>query len=278
MLNISLSKHDFENIISLENDTIYKDTNKFWSNKFLEPKLIDDGLVYDIRSIKKLSISNGLGDDKPSIIIECKELAHLKDEKKFKIVLGKILEHKNTDIHLHKDSMIEQLLKEKQELEERIHRDHLTGVYNRTKMESDLDSFINSQTANFLSAVFIDADRFKGINDNFGHDTGDRALIYIANKLQRHAKRMNGEVYRYGGEEFILLAFSQRSDLLISLENLKEDIKSDTIYHPKKEISLTVSMGVSFWNESKNKFEFIKKADNAVYKAKETGRDKIVVL
>lgn len=93
-----------------------------------------------------------------------------------------------------------------------MNRDHLTGVYNRRKMENDLSMFINQKNSSYLCAVFIDADRFKGINDNFGHDTGDRVLIYLGKKLDKYAKVLNGEVYRFGGEEFVILCFIPRSN------------------------------------------------------------------
>lgn len=276
MLNISLSKKDFEKIISYSRNTLYKEATKFWSNKFLEPKVVGETLCYELKKFDKLSLSNGLGEDKPSIIIECNNIEYLKEEKKFKITFGKILQQRNTEVGSYKDSLIERLIKEKRELEDKISKDHLTGVFNRLKMEEDLDNLMHSQTAKFLCAVFIDADRFKGINDTFGHTTGDEALKYIAYKIQKHMFTLNGEVYRYGGEEFVILAQQEKRALLENLEVLREDIKSETIYHPEKEISLTVSMGVAFWEEADNKFDFLNLADERVYRAKELGRDKIV--
>jgi diguanylate cyclase (GGDEF)-like protein len=91
-------------------------------------------------------------------------------------------------------------------------------------MDTDLDMFIKQSNSKDLTAVFVDADRFKGINDNFGHDTGDRALQYLAKKLQKHAPLLEGEIYRYGGEEFVILCFCPRELLLNKLEDLRVDI------------------------------------------------------
>lgn len=276
MYKISVDKELFKDIQFKKRNLIEKATSKYWQKELLEPKIENDKIKYGIKQIDTLLITNGLGDDKPQLTIECKKIDYSFKKDIFEFHLGKILEQKNTDLSEdYKDSLIEQLLKEKAELENSMNKDHLTGVYNRRKMQNDLDMFINQNNSALLTAVFVDADRFKGINDNFGHDTGDRALVYLGQKLQHHAKLLNGEVYRYGGEEFLILCFISRGELISRLNDLRSDIKSQRIYHPKRDISLTVSMGVSFYNESKNKDEMIKKADDGVYKAKNNGRDRI---
>ena len=144
-------------------------------------------------------------------------------------------------------------------------------------MEDDLVEFTNHKNSFLLTTIFIDADRFKGINDKFGHEAGDRTLIYLANKLQIYAKSLNGEVYRYGGEEFVILCFIAKDRLIQGLNELKEDIKAEKIFHPIRDISITVSMGVSFFSDSKSTIDMIKKADECVYKAKANGRDRIEI-
>jgi len=275
MLHISITKTLFEDILSGSQTSLIKEATRHWKKILLEPSIIEDKIYYEIKEVEKLNLSNGLGEEKPAIVIECKKIIHNKEDNRFTFELGKILEHKNTDIDKQKDDLIEQLLREKLALEESIAKDHLTQTYNRRKMDTDLDMFIQQSNSKNLSAVFIDADRFKGINDNFGHDTGDRALQYIAKKLQRYAQLLEGEVYRYGGEEFVILCFYPQDFLLDKLNQLREDIKGEKILHPFKEVSVTVSMGVSFWNTSQNREDFIKKADYAVLIAKEKGRDRI---
>ena len=275
MLHLSISKDLFEDILSNKIKQLIKNATKHWKKVLLEPKIIDDTIYYELNKIEKLYLSNGLGEDKPAIVVECRGLIQDKQNNQFIFELGNVLEHKNIQMDQKKDDLIEQLLKEKQALEESIAKDHLTQTFNRRKMDMDLDMYIKQANSNNLTAVFIDADRFKGINDNFGHDTGDRALQYLAKKLQKYAPLLEGEVYRYGGEEFIILCFCPPELLLDRLENLRIDIKSEKILHPFKEISITVSMGVSFWQKSNNIEEFIQKADTAVYKAKRNGRDRI---
>lgn len=277
MIHISIPKTLFEDILSNKEKVLLKEASKHWQKILFEPKIIEDKIYYEIKKINKLNLSNGLGSDKPSIVIECNNIIHDKEKRNFSFELGKILEHKNINMDKQKDDLIEQLLREKKVLEESMAKDHLTQTYNRRKMDSDLDMFIQQPNSHSLSAVFIDADRFKGINDNFGHDTGDRALQYIAKKLQRYANFLEGEIYRYGGEEFVILCFYPQDKLLKKLEELRVDIKEEKILHPFKEVSVTVSMGVAFWHTSKNKEEFINKADKAVLLAKTNGRDRIEI-
>lgn len=276
MLSISVSKALFDDIVTTKQKTIEKEMTPYWKKELLDIKIVDDAIRYDTVEVEKLKISNGLGKDKPTVIAQCEAINYNAKKNLFEIIIGDIIEQRNTFISEdYKDNLIKQLLKEKEELKDNMHRDHLTSVYNRRKMEEDLDAFVNQRNANSLCAIFVDADRFKGINDFFGHDAGDDALRYIARKLDKHAKLINGEVYRYGGEEFILLCFMPKGLLLNALERLREDIKSEMVPNLIRPISLTVSMGVAFFDECKTKEQLIKTADEGVYKAKENGRDRI---
>lgn len=276
MYKISISKDLFEDILLKKTSLLTKENSKYWKKELLEPKIINDKITYSIKQFDKLLITNGLGNEKPQIVIECKKVDYSSSYDRFEFVLGKVLEQKNTTMgEDYKDNLIEQLLKEKEELEDKMNRDHLTNVYNRKKMETDIDMFIKQNNSNLLTTIFIDADRFKRINDKYGHDTGDIVLQYISKKLQKHAGYLNGEVYRYGGEEFVIFSFLTKDKILPKLEDLLLDIKSQKIYHKNKDIKVTVSVGVSFYDFYKNKDLMLKMADEALYKAKNNGRDRI---
>lgn len=276
MQKISLGKELFEDILLKKVLVLSKENNKYWKKVLLEPKIIDDKIEYSIKQFDTLTITNGLGKENPSLVIECKKIDYSSSKDCFEFTLGKVLEQKNTNLEEdYKDNLIEQLLKEKEVLEDKMNRDHLTKAYNRRKMEDDLKVFSRQSNSSFLSAIFIDADRFKGINDTFGHEAGDRTLIYLSDKLKKHAEILNGEVYRYGGEEFIILCFITKTHIVQKLNDLREDIKSKKIYHPLRDISITVSMGVSFFCDAKDEKEMIQKADFGVYRAKNKGRDRI---
>jgi diguanylate cyclase (GGDEF)-like protein len=276
MDKLSVSKEIFDDILLKKVVILTKENSKYWKKELLEPKIINDVISYSVKQFPSLTIINGLGKDKPLLVVECNRVSYSSSKDCFEFKLGKILEQKNTNLEEdYKDNLIEQLLKEKQLLEDRMNKDHLTQVYNRRKMEDDLEVFQRQSNSSFLSAIFIDADRFKGINDNFGHEAGDRTLQYLGNKLKKHAKNLNGEVYRYGGEEFIILCFITKEHIFKPLNILREDIKSEHLYHATKDISITVSMGVAFFSNYKNTYEMIQASDKAVYKAKNNGRDRI---
>lgn len=276
MYKISVGKELFKDILYKKITVLEKETSLYWKKELLQPIIEKDRIKYTIKQLDKISITNGLGEDKPQLIIECKKVDYSFKNDIFEFYLGRIYEQKNTDIQEdYKDTLIEQLMREKALLEDKMQRDHLTDVFNRRKMEADLNIFVNRNNANILCAVFIDVDRFKGINDNFGHDTGDKVLVYLADKLKKHANLLNGEVYRFGGEEFVILCFIEKNRVLEKINALREDIRSQRVYHPKKDISITISVGVAFFAESKSKEDLIKKADIGVYKAKAKGRDTV---
>jgi len=279
VVTISIGKEIFEDILNMKQRVLSKDINKYWRSELLDIKIVDDKIRYDIKKVNSLILTNGLGEDKPSIKIECRDIDYNAKINKFEFKLGKILEQKNINSSENfKDNLIEELLKEKELLKDMVNKDPLTMLYNRRKMEEDLELFSRQKHAHMLCAVFIDADRFKGINDNFGHDTGDRVLKFLASKIQSHVYNLNGEAYRYGGEEFIILCFEKKDELIKKLNILREEIKSQKIFHPLKNISITVSMGVSFYDKAKSLEEFIKMADDKVYEAKTNGRDRLEIV
>lgn len=279
MYKISVNKELFEDILLKKTSLLTKQNNKYWKKNLLEPKIVDDKIQYSIKQIDKLKITNGLGDDKPQLIIECIKIEYSSSFDRFEFLLGKVIEQRNTEVEEdYKDNLIEQLLKEKQLLEDQMKKDHLTDVYNRKKMDEDLNKFVEQNNSNLLSAIFIDADRFKNINDNFGHDIGDKVLVYLANKLKLHAQYLNGEVYRYGGEEFVIFSFLSKDLVKRKVEDLRVDIKSQRLLFSNEDIFVTVSLGVAFFDDFKDKDLMLKKADEGVYLAKQRGRDKIVFM
>jgi Glu-tRNA(Gln) amidotransferase subunit E-like FAD-binding protein len=118
MYKLSINKDLFEKILLKKINILEKENNNYWKKELLEPKIIADKLTYTIKQITKLLITNGLGSDKPQIIVECLKVDYSIEKNVFEFYLGKILEQKNTDVNENqKDKMIEQLLKEKEELE-----------------------------------------------------------------------------------------------------------------------------------------------------------------
>lgn len=160
-------------------------------------------------------------------------------------------------------------------------RDGLTGVYNRrylTKLyEDELNNSIVNKTS--LSVVLFDIDKFKNINDSYGHLFGDTVIQSIASLSENIASANNGEVGRYGGEEFVLLFPNKGIKEVHSIvEKLHNQIRETELVHNMDVVHVTVSMGITSYPETcKNPSELLNRADWAMYYSKQTGRDRITI-
>jgi two-component system cell cycle response regulator len=159
--------------------------------------------------------------------------------------------------------------------------DPLTGLYNQRYLRSHLLGLIKDGRGPDISVLMIDVDHFKSINDQNGHAFGDHSLKLIA-----HALRVNTRVFdtvaRYGGEEFVVVmpstGFLEAADSAERLRKSVEEIKFDAVC--KNQVKLTVSIGV-VCNEGAFKAlsaeMLLQNADKALYEAKRTGRNKVVM-
>lgn len=126
-----------------------------------------------------------------------------------------------------------------------------------------------------LSLIFVDIDHFKLINDNHGHSCGDLALGSVASWI-KDSVRGSDIVFRYGGEEFvILLAGTHLDDAAIIAERMRSDIESHTLAYGMTVLNITASLGVSSLNENDTMESLIKRADSAMYTAKNQGRNRV---
>lgn len=167
-----------------------------------------------------------------------------------------------------------------QKLTEQSTIDSLTGVKNRSAFDKRLlaESRISRRQETPLALLMLDIDRFKSINDQFGHLAGDQALKLIAKTLQQHLKRPTDLVSRFGGEEFaIILPNTTAEGALQVAENIRDAVTSVGLEWEKKPIALTVSIGVSaavITNE-RHSSELLEQADKALYQAKNSGRNQV---
>ncbi|NIS61127.1 MAG: diguanylate cyclase [Proteobacteria bacterium] len=157
--------------------------------------------------------------------------------------------------------------------------DTLTHLHNRRHLEHVLEEeFRNSALKKDpLSIVMVDIDHFKAINDRYGHDEGDRALIHIASLLKA-ALREHDIVARFGGEEFlVVLPRTIMKDAVIIAERIRRSVEVTPLSAGDKKIHLTVSLGIAaipaVWSDSKE--DLIKFADTALYEAKDKGRNRV---
>ncbi len=154
-------------------------------------------------------------------------------------------------------------------------RDPLTGAYNRRHMETVLDYMIqrSHRTGSMSSLLLIDVDHFKRINDGYGHAQGDRVLKEMAALMSIRARKTD-LLFRIGGEEFLLLLPDTReSDAAIVAENLRAAIESAPLL---EERAVTVSIGVSQLESDDSRDVWLKHADDALYLAKNSGRNRVM--
>ena len=156
--------------------------------------------------------------------------------------------------------------------------DQLTGISNRRVVFEELEnSYAELQSGHKkdFSVIMIDIDFFKSVNDTYGHSGGDEVLKAMANVLKNYVSEPN-IVGRIGGEEFLAVIFDQE-DIEAYCDNLRREIHTIKVFYEDHEISITASGGVAITSESGNASDVINKADERLYDAKKSGRDKFVI-
>jgi two-component system cell cycle response regulator len=152
--------------------------------------------------------------------------------------------------------------------------DSLTGMFNRRGFfEQALQPCLRAEKGTPLCAIMADVDHFKRINDEHGHDAGDKAIFAVAHEL------MSGSWHagRLGGEEFALLLEGRGlAEAAAIAETLRGRIAALRIPTGEGRLSLTCSFGVSEWRAGDSIDSLLKRADMALYEAKLTGRDRVV--
>lgn len=160
-------------------------------------------------------------------------------------------------------------------------RDPLTSLYNRRYFEDEVNKRIaNARLNNGTYCVLMtDVDLFKRVNDTYGHKTGDKVLIELAGACER-ALRDNDIVARYGGEEFVIYLDDVTIEKAQTVaERLRETIAGlQVLSDDGRTVTFTISIGISSSKVSDNIDTLIKTADEALYKAKQNGRNRVEVF
>ena len=168
---------------------------------------------------------------------------------------------------------ITQLENQKSSLEEKASIDELTKVYNRTKFQQLFKNILEENQVNpkSLCLVIFDIDHFKKINDTYGHNKGDDVLVNIASFIKSQI-RMSDILCRWGGEEFtLLLVGSNIEDGVKICEKIRVQVQNHPFIQDRQ---VTVSMGITHYLPNDNLETFVARADNALYLAKRTGRNR----
>jgi diguanylate cyclase (GGDEF)-like protein len=158
--------------------------------------------------------------------------------------------------------------------------DALTGIHNRRFFDENMKRVISSlsRSESLLSLLMIDIDFFKRYNDTYGHLEGDKSLKIVAEALSKSITRSDDFVVRYGGEEFaIVLPNTDEHGACIIAEKLLANIIRCDIPHEENDAAdcLTISIGATTGKVSHthNSEDFVKKADEMLYKSKQNGRN-----
>lgn len=153
--------------------------------------------------------------------------------------------------------------------------DPLTGVKNRRSMDEELNLAVShaERTGLPYALVMLDIDHFKKVNDEYGHGVGDSVLVDLVALIQQ-STRKSDQLFRYGGEEFVLLLPGVDGAGLTAVMNNLQHIMRKKMRHPGGAIS--ASFGVALLAPGESVESWLERADTALYEAKETGRDRIV--
>jgi diguanylate cyclase (GGDEF)-like protein/PAS domain S-box-containing protein len=164
------------------------------------------------------------------------------------------------------------------ELNDRATHDSLTGLLNRTELNNALEKEMARATryGRPYSLMMIDIDHFKLVNDNYGHQAGDKVLMELAQILGL-ATRTADVVGRFGGEEFlVMLPELDHEQALLLAERIRRAVEAHVIRNQDRTINVTVSIGVASYPEHGDDVEkLVRASDNAMYKAKSDGRNRI---
>ncbi|MEJ5172303.1 MAG: GGDEF domain-containing protein [Hydrogenothermaceae bacterium] len=164
-------------------------------------------------------------------------------------------------------------------LREQSLKDQLTGLYNRRYLEETIDKLVaqTKRRKTNLGILMIDVDYFKQVNDTYGHDAGDKVLAEVAKVITKSIREAD-IVVRYGGEEFMVLLIDIQEGKSVDVaEKIRKSVEETAINIGTTSLKKTVSIGVSeFPVDSDKIWQCIKFADIALYKAKESGRNRVI--
>jgi diguanylate cyclase (GGDEF)-like protein len=183
-------------------------------------------------------------------------------------------------VHLKVKQLQDALREKNHELEELSRRDPLTSVYNRRAFHESLELEFarHARYARPFSFMMVDLDHFKRVNDTHGHQAGDLALTTAANVLVA-TLRTNDVVGRYGGEEFaVLLPETPPAAALLVAERCRATIANTPLVHGETVFSVTASIGLASMPDPRvsSTEELIRLADEALYAAKDHGRNRLI--
>ena len=201
---------------------------------------------------------------------------------KFPLLIGLSLYSLRYWLSFCTDKFVEnEVLTEK--LEAMIRIDALTKIANRRGYEEAIEQAVHTASRSHtpLTLLFFDIDFFKQYNDQLGHYAGDRCLKAVASIIKKYARRTTDTAARIGGEEFALILPNCTAEQATSIAyGIQETIKESELHHPTSTLDphVTVSIGIAEYVEKDSTHTLYRKADNALYAAKQKGRNQYVIF
>lgn len=280
------AKTFLNSVVEELNNISFKFDNSMSDNNDINNKQIDilaslreriDILDLDI------STSNNIEQTRQNVQQSLEVISATVDQNE-KLLQEKIrLEEQLSAIQAQLTSLKKETLMHTQRLEAQQHKlylDTLTQVYNRSALDErfKLEFKRWQRYQNNLVMAIVDIDHFKSINDTFGHIAGDKALKIVARALQKTIKDTDF-IARFGGEEFvILLPELDEAAMINPLERLRNAIKAIPFRFKGQQVTITISIGATRFAESdQDVTDAFERADSALYEAKSSGRDKVVI-
>ncbi len=159
------------------------------------------------------------------------------------------------------------------------HLDPLTGVRNRFGLDDALNREMNLANRNrqSFSILVIDIDHFKKVNDTYGHSAGDKVLKNVADEIRRGI-RSTDQLFRFGGEEFVvLLNDSNAEDAAFIADRILNRVRNSKVSYNRQSIAVSASIGLACLRNGDSVEDIFNRADQALYAAKNDGRDQVKV-
>ena len=186
------------------------------------------------------------------------------------------------NIHLRLRELYEAVQEQNRQLQEMANRDGLTGLYNHRYFHEQLSQdFLRAKRYHeSMSCLLFDIDHFKKFNDTYGHQTGDLVLKALSNVIQRFT-RQSDLAARYGGEEFAIVLYHTAVNAAREAgERLRQNVERNAVEDNGNVLRVTISVGIAAFpheniHDAKQLIEY---ADQALYKAKENGRNRVEVF
>jgi len=174
---------------------------------------------------------------------------------------------------------VAELEAELQQLSDRMQEDALTGTLNRRGLDSafEREAARADRRRSGMCVALLDIDNFKKLNDTYGHQTGDEALVHLAQLVQRNI-RPHDVLARYGGEEFvILLPDTNIDEASVVMTRLQRELTKEYFLHGQDKLLITFSAGVAVRQPGETQAQVIERSDKALYAAKAAGKNRVTM-